>query len=239
MRLILVTGTSTGVGKTIVTSALASTLMRQGTTVSVVKPVQTGTVTDEPTDAAVVHRLSGCPSVHTLVSLADPLAPDTAARIRGVAIPPVSELAERCVERVAGSAAGIVEGAGGVLVRLDTAGGTLLDLGRELLGHGLDVQIVIVTTLTLGTLNHTELTSRAIADSGLRTSGLVIGAEPARLGLAERCNLDDLPRVTGLPILGAIPEHAGAWEPAAFRNAAPRWLPSAADLLELSGPAHR
>ena len=47
----------------------------------------------------------------------------------------------------------------------------------------------------LGTLNHTELTVDALRARGLAVRGLVIGAWPAEPGLAERCNLEDLPRI--------------------------------------------
>jgi dethiobiotin synthetase len=224
MRFVVVTGTSTGIGKTIVTAALACVLAQRGSTVTYVKPVQTGVATDEPTDAEAFRRLTECARVHQLVGLPEPLAPDTAARLSGVEIPSVQELAHRCVECADGSDVALVEGAGGVLVRLDTAGGSVLDLGGDLAGAGHDVEVLVVTSLALGTLNHTELTVRAIAAAGLRTSGLVVGAEPSVLGLAERCNLDDLPHVTGLPLLGSIPGEAGQLSPGAFRERAGSWF---------------
>ncbi|MGX1299519.1 hypothetical protein RKD35_001007 [Streptomyces albogriseolus] len=53
---------------------------------------------------------------------------------------------------------------------------------------------------------------------------MVIGSWPERPELAERCNLLDLPDVTGVPLLGAVPEGAGRLDPPAFRAAAPQWL---------------
>lgn len=226
MRFVLVTGTSTGVGKTIVTAALACVFTQRGRAVSVIKPVQTGTSSGQQTDVAVIRRLSGCRNVHELVSLPDPLAPDTAARLAAVDLPAVAALARTCVERSSGSNLALVEGAGGVLVRLDAAGGTLLDLGNVLVDTGHHVEVVVVTTLALGTLNHTELTVRALAASGLPARGLIIGAEPPDLDLAERCNIDDLPRVTGLPILGSLPAGASAVAPTDFATRALGWLPS-------------
>jgi dethiobiotin synthetase len=92
----------------------------------------------------------------------------------------------------------------------------------------------VVTGLALGTLNHTELTVEAIRASGLEPAGLVLGVVPAELGLAERCNLDDLPRVTGLPVLGGIPAGAGQLAPADFQRRAGRWLQT--DSRRRSGP---
>lgn len=212
--MIVVTGTGTGVGKTIATAALAAT---GPAPLTVVKPVQTGVGDGSPGDADVVHVLTGC-AVQEWTRLDEPLAPDTAARLAGVAIPPVSEYAAR-LAALAGDV--IVEGAGGLLVRLDTAGGTLLDLAAALPAP---VQVVIVVAAGLGTLNHTELTVNALRDRGLEPHGLVIGSWPAEPDLAERCNLEDLPRVTGVPLLAVIPAGAGALPRETFLGAAPRWF---------------
>ena len=117
----------------------------------------------------------------------------------------------------------LVEGAGGLLVRLDTEGGTLLDLA-ETLAASVPVEVVVVAAAGLGTLNHTELTVGALRARGLEPAGLVIGAWPADPDLAERCNADDLPRVTGVPVLATIPAGAGAHARDAFRAAAPTWF---------------
>ncbi|GAB3073963.1 dethiobiotin synthase [Nocardioides zeae] len=234
-RVVVVTGTSTGVGKTVVTAALAVAAAAHGS-VTVVKPVQTGIGTvaapGEEADADVVHRLTGC-AVQEHTALADPLAPDTAARLRGVRIPRVAEHADRVRVLAAFEDTVVVEGAGGLLVRLDTEGGTLLDLAAELADpHSpgspgparLAVDVVVVVAAGLGTLNHTELTVGALRARGIEPAGLVIGSWPAEPDLAERCNRDDLPRVSGVPLLGCVPAGAGALEPAAFRAAAPGWL---------------
>ena len=117
----------------------------------------------------------------------------------------------------------IVEGAGGLLVRLDTEGGTLLDLAAALASYGLSVEVVVVVAAGLGTLNHTELTVAALRARGIEPAGLVVGSWPADPGLAERCNLEDLPRVTGLPLLAVIPEGAGRLDRAEFVRRAPAW----------------
>src|SRR5690606_24929916 len=86
----IVTGTDTGVGKTVATAALA---VAAGPSTIAVKPAQTGAATGD-SDAAAVRRLAGC-AVAEFVRLDDPLAPDTAARLRGIDIPPVAEHATR------------------------------------------------------------------------------------------------------------------------------------------------
>jgi len=92
-RVVVVTGTSTGVGKTVVTAALAAHATALGRSVAVVKPVQTGT-DDGDSDAREIHHLTGV-EVHEHTTLAEPLAPDTAARRAGVAVPTVAEYADR------------------------------------------------------------------------------------------------------------------------------------------------
>lgn len=219
----VVTGTNTDVGKTIATAALAARALAAGERVLVVKPAQTGTI-DGDSDAREVHRLTGC-EVQEWTTLPEPLAPDTAARRAGVTIPPVREYAER-VRALAATGQHdriIVEGAGGLLVRLDTDGGTLLDLAADLAGD-LTADVVLVCAAGLGTLNHTELTVAALRGRGLEPAGLVIGSWPAEPNLAESCNREDLPRTCGVPLLAVIPQGAGALAPETFRAQAPGWF---------------
>ena len=165
----MVTGTVTGVGKTIATAALAATAPAgrgRG------KPVQTGIADGDP-DAREVERLTGR-AVQEWTALDEPLAPDTAARRQGVEIPPVAEYVERIARPRRPRRPCIVEGAGGLLVRLDTDGGTLLDLAAALAAYGPTVEVVVVVVAPgLGTLNHTELTVGALRARGLEPAGLV------------------------------------------------------------------
>ena len=230
MRFVLVTGTGTGVGKTVATAALVTAARAAGRTVSAVKPYQTGITTDEPSDAATVSALSGCTDVYELVRLDDPLAPDSAARLRGVTIPTVASLVADVVACAKGRDVTFVEGAGGLAVRLDLDGGTIATLASALRGHGHDVVVVVVTSLALGTLNHTELTVEALRSRGWEPAGLVLGDVPAAPGLAEQVNLSELPRVTQLPVLASLPHGVGGWSCAAFVDAAPGWV-SAPELL--------
>ncbi len=217
--IVVVTGTGTGVGKTIATAALA---VVSPTPVTVVKPVQTGVGDGSPGDAEVVHALTGCP-VEEWTRLDDPLAPDTAARRAGVAIPPVREYAERLARLATADGTTIVEGAGGLLVRLDTDGGTLRDLAAAL-AESVPVEVVVVVAAGLGTLTHTELTVNALRARGLAPSGLIVGSWPEDPDLAERCNLEDLPRTTGVPILAVLPAGAGALTSEEFLAQASGWF---------------
>lgn len=217
----IVTGTDTGVGKTVATAALA---VAAGPSTIAVKPAQTGAATGD-SDAAAVRRLAGC-AVAEFVRLDDPLAPDTAARLRGIDIPPVAEHATRIRDLARTHRTVLVEGAGGLLVRLDTEGGTLLDLAADLV-RDQPVAVHVVTRLGLDTLNHTELTVAALRSRGLEPAGLVLGAVPEVLDQAEEHNLAELPRVTGVPVVAALPAGAGALAPQRFREQARSWLRTA------------
>jgi dethiobiotin synthetase len=194
-----------------------------------VKPVQTGLGPDEPGDLTDIDRLAGPVESHEPARLPDPLAPDTAARVAGRAIPSVAEHAAY-VEGLARRGdldVVLVEGAGGLLVRLDTSGGTLADLGSGLLTAGLEVTYVVVSAAGLGTLNHSALTAEALRARRLPCSGFVVGSwpqPPDEPDLAMRCNLEDLPAATGFPLLGVLPAGAGVLSRGQFLTAAPGWL---------------
>ncbi|WP_280426033.1 dethiobiotin synthase [Nocardia carnea] len=216
MTLLFVTGTSTEVGKTVTTAALAATARAAGRTVAVCKPAQTGVAATEPGDLAAITALSGVSRTLELARYPDPLAPDTAARRCDAALLTLAETAT-AIAALDSADLTLVEGAGGLLVRLGEF--TLLDLARELAAP-----VLVVTAPGLGTLNHSELTTRALAQNDVRCAGLVVGSWPQHPDLAARTNRTDLPRVTGTEIVGAVPEGAGAWSPSRFRAAAPGWF---------------
>jgi dethiobiotin synthetase len=192
VRRIAVTGTDTGVGKTYATAALAQAFLLSGRSVVVVKPVQTGVETGDPTDADEINRLVGAQVAEEWQRLALPLAPETIAHETGAELTPVAGLVERLGTVDADVV--IVEGAGGVLVGLDGDGGTIADLAERW-----DAEVVVVTRDTLGTLNHTGLTVEHLRGRGLEPV-LVIGADTGNLR-----NRRDLTRLTGCPIVGAVP----------------------------------
>jgi len=86
------------------------------------------------------------------------------------------------------------------------------------------VEVVVVVAPGLGTLNHTELTVGALRARGLEPSGLIVGSWPTEPDLAERCNLEDLPRVTGVPLLAVIPAGVGGLPPDEFRTQSVGWF---------------
>jgi dethiobiotin synthetase len=212
--ILFITGTGTGVGKTIVTAAIAALAAAAGQRTAVVKLAQTGVHggpgSDTP-DLDTVQRLTGVTDTHELARFPDPLSPEAAARVSG--LPPADLSGARGVieDLAAARDLVLVEGAGGLLVRYDPAGATIADLAAAL-----DAPAVVVTSPGLGTLNHTALTLEALAARKIRTAGLVVGSWPGDPGLAERENLADLELLAGGPLAGLLAAGSAALPPAGF-----------------------
>ncbi|MEL4503553.1 dethiobiotin synthase [Luteococcus sp. H138] len=199
--IIVITGTNTDVGKTIATAALVSKLSRGGRTVVPVKPVQTGEPAGQG-DASTVERLTGVTGLDHL-RFPEPLAPNLSARRAGIPQPVLAEVVDWIRGLDGDDRVVLVEGAGGLLVRL-ADDWTLADLAREL-----DAPLVVVTSTGLGSLNLAELTVEAAMRRGLRVLGLIGGSLPDEPDLATRLNLAEFPVVTGIPLLGCLPEGSG------------------------------
>ncbi|MEW2512109.1 dethiobiotin synthase [Streptomyces sp. NPDC046870] len=219
MPVLVITGTGTEIGKTVTTAAVAAAALAAGRSVAVLKAAQTGVGPGERGDADEVARLAGPVTTGELARFPEPLAPGTAARRAGMAPVHPHEVAERAAKLATEHDLVLVEGAGGLLVRFDAAGGTLADAAK-LLG----APVLVVAQAGLGTLNVTELTARELRRRELELAGVVIGSWPATPDLATRCNVADLPEVAAAPLLGALPAGAGTLPPAEFRTAAPTWL---------------
>jgi dethiobiotin synthetase len=219
LGLIVVSGTGTGVGKTVTTAALAALARSREERVAVVKPAQTGEPPGTPGDLGAVAALAGVADRHELARYPDPLSPEAAARVAGrpaldlrVAASSIAALAEDRAQV-------IVEGAGGLLVRYDPAGSKIADLAAMF-----DAPVLVVAGAGLGTLNHTALTLEALAARKLACAGVVIGSWPAQPGLAEWCNLRDLETVAGRPLAGMLPAGAGQADRGTFLGLARRGL---------------
>jgi dethiobiotin synthetase len=206
--ILVVTGTDTGVGKTIVTAALAAAAQAHGTRVAVVKPAQTG----GDADVEVVRRLAAPATAVTLAEYPDPLAPLTAARVSGRPALQLSDVEARVSDLSSDHGLVLVEGAGGLLVPLGAG------WGAAELAIALRAPAVVVARAGLGTLNHTALTLEALARRQIPAS-VVIGAWPAEPELVHRTNVADLPELAG-----AVPDGVGDWPATRFRAAAPDWL---------------
>jgi dethiobiotin synthetase len=220
VSVLVVTGTDTGVGKTVATAALACHARLAGIDVAVCKPVQTGSPRDD--DLADVGRLSGVTTLYGSWRYPEPLAPAAAAERAGIALPSREELVASV--RAIDTALTLVEGAGGLLVELGDDGATLRDVARDL-----SAPVLIVVAPGLGTLNHTALTLESLAAHGIPSAGLVIGAWPSEPGVAEAGNRDALSRLA--PLRAVLPAGAGALSAGEFETMSasafdPDWVKS-------------
>jgi dethiobiotin synthetase len=208
LTVLVVTGTGTGVGKTVATAALASHARQAGIDVAVCKPVQTGTATGDD-DLAEIARLAGVTELAGCARYPMPLAPAAAAEQAGMALPTRDQLLTTIGALDRPGRLTIVEGAGGLLVQLADAGVTLRDLAADL-----GAAALVAVAAELGTLNHTALTLEALAAHKVSCSGLVIGSWPDKPGPAETSNRAALANLT--PVRAALPAGAGKLDPAQF-----------------------
>lgn len=210
MSVLVVTGTDTGVGKTVATAALACHARLAGIEVAVCKPVQTGSA-DGDDDLADIGRLSGVTELHGLARLPEPLAPAAAAARAGVRLPTRDELASMADTADRPGRLTLLEGAGGLLVEIGDGGMTLRDLALDLAAP-----VLVVARAGLGTLNHAALTLEALASHNVWCVGLVIGAWPQEPGVIEAGNRDALSAMA--PLRAVLPDGAGAFTPAQFES---------------------
>ena len=196
-----VTGTDTGVGKTVVACALVRMLRRADIDVGVMKPVETGVTERGPLDAQALASAAGssdpltdvCPLRYAL-----PAAPTVAARAesRPVDLQRIQEAYGRIASK---HRVMIVEGAGGLLVPLTdemTMGGLAADL---------QLPLIVVARGALGTINHTLLTLEAATNHGLEVAGVIVSHGPEPLSAPDAANLHFLRERLGKRLLGEIP----------------------------------
>ena len=184
-RDLFVTGTDTGVGKTLVSALLCAAL--EGV---YWKPIQTGAT--EGSDRQTVMELAGLGAERTLPEcyvFDPPVSPHLAAEWAGAKI----DLAT--IRRPAGKLAGplIVEGAGGVMVPVNGKE-FMLDMMRRLA-----LPVVVVARSALGTINHSLLTLRALQEAGLAVKGVVV------VGLPNADNERAIERYGCAPVIGRVP----------------------------------
>lgn len=197
-RLVFVTGTDTGVGKTVVAAALAVEAKAEGREVCYFKPVQTGVRAGEPGDAEFVAAVAQVRTEEGL-RFAAPLAPAVAAAVEGHKVD-ADELHARALDLARTCDTLIVEGAGGLLVLLSDR----VDMAD--FASSLDAELVVATRPSLGTLNHTALTVEAARRRGLDPA-LVICGWPDEPGLTETTNLEQLSEMA--PVMGVVAAIAG------------------------------
>lgn len=205
MKAFLVTGTDTGVGKTVIGCGLAATLTARGQAVGVLKPAETGCSLQDgalyPEDAARLAAFARstlpleriCPYRFAL-----PVAPSVAAEEVGVTIDPAHIIA-LFRDIAAQHDITIVEGAGGLLVPL-VGRYTFADLARDL-----QIPVVVVVGSKLGALNHALLTFHCLQTRSLPLCGYILNHPTSAVDPAIQTNPRTLAQLTEVPCLGTIP----------------------------------
>jgi dethiobiotin synthetase len=199
-----VTGTDTGVGKTVVACALARGLRARGRDVGVMKPIETGVGPGGPLDALALREAAGssdsldwiCPQRFAL-----PAAATVAAAAEGKRVD-LAEVRGAFAQLAQRHEWMLVEGAGGLLAPA-AEGLSMADLAKDL-----GLPLLLVARASLGTINHTRLALEAIASRGLALAGVVISHGAAALPGADLANLEELRSELGARLIGEIPRLA-------------------------------
>ena len=202
---IFITGTDTGVGKTLVACGLAALLRESGYKVGAMKPAETGCEEKDgklfPQDAHYLKEASGCVEPLERIcpySLRTPLAPSVAAEREGVKID-IDRIAKLYTEISSAHDITIVEGAGGLLVPI-LPHYTYADLAKLL-----KLPVLVVAANRLGAINHLLLTLEHAACRSLSVLGYVLNQVTRESSLATETNRDALLSMTAVPCVGEIP----------------------------------
>ena len=204
MKGLFVTGTDTGVGKSLISVALLHTLARQHARVVGMKPVAAGAdfvdglhSNDDVRALRAASTIRVPPDLDNPYLLPDPMSPHLAAARVGVQIE-VATIARAYRALSQHADAAVVEGAGGFLVPLsDTQNGAHL-------AQALGLPVLLVVGLRLGCLNHALLSAQAIRAAGLQLAGWVANqVDPSMLAPAD--NIRYLEAQLGAPLLARVP----------------------------------
>ena len=200
-----ITGTDTGVGKTVICGAIARALVLSGKRIGVMKPFETGCITRNgglvPEDALFLKEMAQCPEdISTICPcrFTYPLAPLVAASLENVSID-IESVKNSFREMEKKYETILVEGAGGIMVPIDNDYVTL-DLIRDL-----GLPLIIVSRLSLGTINHTLLTVKQARQYGIKIAGIIFNQLTQETGKAEETNPSVIQEFSHLPILGQVP----------------------------------
>jgi dethiobiotin synthetase len=200
---LFVTGTDTGVGKTVVAAGLSALLRANGVDAGVFKPMMSGVRREDCTsDAWILKKMSkDSLSLEEInpFQFQEPLAPYLAAKREGRLIPleQVNEAWEKIKHR---HSFYIVEGAGGLMVPFGP------DYVTAHVAREIGFPLLIVSRPGLGTINHTLLTIEYARNIELDVAGVVInGLREDQQGIAEETNPLLIEEFSGVPVLGTVP----------------------------------
>jgi dethiobiotin synthetase len=216
VRGLFVTGTGTGVGKSVLSAAVCAALARRGDRVAGFKPVITGLDEHEgdwPMDDELLASVASAGQTREEVAphrFGPPVSPHLGAELAGEQIEPLA-LAREARAQGERADALVCEGVGGLLVPI-APGFLVRDFALEL-----DLPLVIAASPGLGTINHSLLTLEAARAAGLRVAAVVLTPWPAEPGEIERSNRETIERLGAVPV-AELPQIA----PAALAEAGAR-----------------
>jgi dethiobiotin synthetase len=195
LRGLFVTGTDTGVGKTVLAAALAAALRADGVDVAAFKPVVTGFDEPEdghPADHELLAAAAGRPADEVTPHRFGPaVSPHLAADLAGTALDPAALVA---AARALRADVVVAEGVGGLLVPL-TLGYTIRDFAVDL-----GWPVVVAARPGLGTINHSLLTVEAARAAGLDVRAVVLTPWPAQPGAMHRSNVEAIERLGAVEV---------------------------------------
>ncbi len=221
MRGLFVTGTDTGVGKSVVAAAICAALVARGERISAFKPAVTG-LDEDPGEWPPDHELlaiaaGGAQAVESVAPYRyrPPLSPHLAAELAGETIEPALLLE---VARSNGERTLVAEGVGGLMVPI-TPGYLVRDLAIDL-----GLPLVVVARAGLGTINHTLLTVEAARTAGLAVAGIVMTPWPLEPERIELSNRETVERLSGVVVSGLPPTSPSELAAAGERLPLDEWL---------------
>jgi len=199
-----ITGTDTGVGKTSITAGLAGAMRKIGIDVGVMKPIATGLPSKTGFKSSDVTKLVEASSVKDPENLINPVflplptSPYDATKLLELSVD-MPLIFEQFKKLLSLHEIVLVEGIGGIMTPI-AKNFFVADMIKKM-----DIEVIIVTRATIGTLNHTVMTCKMCKDYGIKIRGLVINNFDEKGTPAEKNAPVTLYELTGVPILGTIP----------------------------------
>ncbi len=204
MKAYFITGTDTGVGKTAITAGLAGSMKKLGVNVGVMKPIASGIpqkIGFKSSDVTILADTSGTKDSEDLINpvfLPIPTSPYDATKLLSLPVD-MPLILTKFTKLLSAHDVLLVEGIGGIMTPI-TKNFFVADMIKAM-----DIEAIIVTRATLGTLNHTVMTYKMCKDYDIKVKGLVINNFDEKGTAAEKNAPITLHEITGLDILGVVP----------------------------------
>ncbi|HII36708.1 MAG TPA: dethiobiotin synthase [Nitrosopumilaceae archaeon] len=204
MKAYFITGTDTGVGKTVITAGLAGSMRKLGVNVGVMKPIATGITQKtgfKSLDVGIIVEASRTKDSEDLINpvfLPIPTSPYDATKLLSLPVD-MPLILTTFTKLLSIHDVLLVEGIGGIMTPI-TKNFFVVDMIKAM-----DIETIIVTRATLGTLNHTVMTYQLCKDFGIKVKGLVINNFDEKGSAVEKNAPITLHEITGLDILGVVP----------------------------------